>query len=347
MNAIKMKRILINICKYVLLIFAAFVALVPIVSCIFTAFKTEQEYANTNVITLPKSFLNFDNFIIAWNKANMGKAFLNSFIILICVLAGSIMISAMLAYVLNRFKFPGNKLIRNLFTIATLIPGIASQVTVYQIMTALHLVNSMPGYIILMMGTDVITIYIFLQFFENLSSTLDESAILDGCTYFGVFFKILLPLLKPAIVTSAILKGVSTYNEYYMANLYLQDKTKYLAVCVLRPHGQPVQLHLRRCHHHHHPRPYRVPAVSGSDLQRHGCRCGQRLKLRHPHFSFIICCFSRFLYRSRENTAEGKQTIFYYRSLSYEQRKNVLRCTAQHPLAGKACRCYCPGVAVQ
>lgn len=176
MNAIKMKRILINICKYVLLIFAAFVALVPIVSCIFTAFKTEQEYANTNVITLPKSFLNFDNFIIAWNKANMGKAFLNSFIILICVLVGSIMISAMLAYVLNRFKFPGNKLIRNLFTIATLIPGIASQVTVYQIMTALHLVNSMPGYIILMMGTDVITIYIFLQFFENLSPTLDESA---------------------------------------------------------------------------------------------------------------------------------------------------------------------------
>lgn len=105
--------------------------------------------------------MNFDNFIIAWNKANMGKAFLNSFIILICVLVGSIMISAMLAYVLNRFKFPGNKLIRNLFTIATLIPGIASQVTVYQIMTALHLVNSMPGYIILMMGTDVITIYIF------------------------------------------------------------------------------------------------------------------------------------------------------------------------------------------
>ena len=220
MNAIKMKRILINICKYVLLIFAAFVALVPIVSCIFTAFKTEEEYASTNVITLPKNFLNFDNFIIAWNKANMGKAFLNSFIILICVLVGSIMISAMLAYVLNRFKFPGN----------TLIPGIASQVTVYQIMTALHLVNSMPGYIILMMGTDVITIYIFLQFFENLSPTLDESAILDGCTYFGVFFKILLPLLKPAIVTSAILKGVSTYNEYYMANLYLQDKTKYQVV---------------------------------------------------------------------------------------------------------------------
>ena len=207
-SSYKAKNIVINICKYALLIFAAFVALVPIVSCIITAFKTVDEYNNTNVMTPPQNWLYLDNFITAWQKADMGHAFLNSFIVLICVLAGSIMISSMLAYVLNRFKFPGNTLIRNLFMIATLIPGIATQVTVYQIMTALHLVNSLPGYIILMMGTDVITIYIFLQFFENLSVSLDESA----------------------VVTSAILKGVSTYNEYYMANLYLQDKTKYQVV---------------------------------------------------------------------------------------------------------------------
>lgn len=227
---IKVRQALVSVAKYALLLFSAFVALVPIVSCVVTAFKTEEEYAATNVMTPPSSWLYFDNFITAWQKADMGHAFLNSFLVLICVLAGSVMISSMLAYVLNRFQFHGNALIRNLFTIATLIPGIATQVTVYQIMTALHLVNSLPGYIILMMGTDVITIYIFLQFFENLSVSLDESAILDGCSYFGVFFKILLPLLKPAIVTSAILKGVGTYNEYYMANLYLQDKTKYQVV---------------------------------------------------------------------------------------------------------------------
>lgn len=135
--ALKAKRLVLNVIKYAFLIFAAFVALVPIVSCIFTAFKTDEEYASTNVIELPQNWLNFDNFITAWQQADMGRAFLNSFIILICVLVGSIMISSMLAYVLNRFKFPGNALIRNLFTIATLIPGIASKVTVYQIMTAL------------------------------------------------------------------------------------------------------------------------------------------------------------------------------------------------------------------
>lgn len=229
-TAIKLKSFLLNFVKYAFLCIAAFISLVPIVSCITTAFKTNEEYASTNVMTPPSNWFYLENFKTAWQQANMGAAFLNSFIVLICVLAGSVLISSMLAYVLNRFQFPGNGLIRNLFMIATLIPGIATQVTVYQIMTALRLVNSLPGYIILMMGTDVITIYIFLQFFENLSVSLDESAILDGCSYFGVFFKILLPLLKPAIVTSAILKGVSTYNEYYMANLYLQDKTKYQVV---------------------------------------------------------------------------------------------------------------------
>ena len=174
----KGQKLILNILKYALLIFGASVALVPIVSCVITAFKTVDEYQSTNVMVLPRSWLYFDNFVTAWKQASLGSAFLHSFMILICVLVGSVLISAMLAYVLDRFKFPGNTLIHNLFMIATLIPGIASQVTVYQIMDSLGLVNSFHGYIILMLGTDVITIYIFLQFFENLPVTLDESAII-------------------------------------------------------------------------------------------------------------------------------------------------------------------------
>ena len=63
--ALKAKRLVLNVIKYAFLIFAAFVALVPIVSCIFTAFKTDEEYANTNVIDLPRNWLNFDNFVTA------------------------------------------------------------------------------------------------------------------------------------------------------------------------------------------------------------------------------------------------------------------------------------------
>lgn len=225
--------ILQKICKYLLvflkyfsLVFFSFVAVLPVVSCAITAFKTDTEYQQTNVMVPPENWLNFNNFIQAFQKANMGRAFINSVIILVCVLVISVFVGTQLAYVLNRFKFPGNNLIRNLFLFATLLPGVAMQVSVYEIMTNLHFINSLPGYIIMMCGTDVISIYIYIQFFENISVSLDESAIVDGASYFTIFYRILLPLLKPAIVTSCILKGVGTYNEYYSANLYLQDKKR-------------------------------------------------------------------------------------------------------------------------
>ncbi len=212
------------IVKYVSLIFFSFCAVLPIWSCVVTAFKTEEEYNTTNVMTLPESWLNFDNFKTAFETADMGRAFINSGIVLVCVLIGAILIGTQLAYVLNRFKFSGNGLIRNLFLFASLLPGVAMQVTLYKIMGTLGFINHLYGYIIMMMGTDVISIYIFIQYMENIPVSLDESAIIDGASYFKIYWKIMLPLLKPAIVTSMVLKGVSTYNEYYAASLYLQSQ---------------------------------------------------------------------------------------------------------------------------
>lgn len=214
------------IIQYVSLIFFSLVALIPVVSCVITAFKTDEEYQTTNVMTLPGSWLNFGNFVGAFTKANMGRAFINSFIILVFVLIFSTIVGTQLAYVLNRFKFVGNGLIRNLFLFASQLPGVAMQVALYEIMYKIHFINSLPGYIVMMCGTDIISIYIYIQFFENIDYSLDESAIVDGANYFTIFYKILFPLLKPAVVTACILKGVGTWNEYYSANLYLQDKTK-------------------------------------------------------------------------------------------------------------------------
>ena len=211
--------------EYLALLLACFIALLPVWSSFTTSFKTAEEYATTNAMTLPQNWLNFGNYAQVWTEGEMLRAFLTSASVVVVVVALSVMMGSMLAYVLNRFRFPGNGLIRNLFMIATLIPGIAMQVTTYQIMKDLGFLNSIVGYMILMSGTDVISIYIFLQYFENLDGALDESAVLEGCTYFGVFFRILLPLTKPAIITVAVLKGVGVYNEYYSANLYLQSNS--------------------------------------------------------------------------------------------------------------------------
>ena len=174
--------------KYLSLAFFSFFALLPIVSCVITAFKTDREYQNTNVMTLPESWLNFSNFVDAFKKAGMARAFINSTVILLFVLVFSTILGTQLAYVLDRFKFTGNKLIRNMFLFATMLPGVAMQISVYEIMYKLKFINSLPGYIVLMCGTDVIAIYIFIQFFENIDISLDESAIVDGASYFTIFY---------------------------------------------------------------------------------------------------------------------------------------------------------------
>lgn len=220
-KSIKVSTVIFNIIKHLSLIIASLVAIIPVVVCVLTAFKTNEEYASSSVLAAPKSWLYFENFKIAIEKANMLRGFLNTAIVLVVVLACSVLISAMLAYVLNRFSFPGRGMIENLFLFASLLPGIAMQVTIYKIMYWLGFINHLYGYMVVLMGTDIISIYIFLQFFENLPVSLDESAIMDGCTYFGVFFRILFPLLKPAIMTTLVLKGVSVYNEYYASSLYL------------------------------------------------------------------------------------------------------------------------------
>ena len=219
------RRTIIKGLEYLVLLLACFIALLPVWSSFTTSFKTAEEYATTNAMTLPQNWLNFGNYAQVWTEGEMLRAFLTSASVVVVVVTVSVMMGSMLAYVLNRFRFPGNGLIRNLFMIATLSPGIAMQVTTYQIMKDLGFLNSIVGYMILMSGTDVISIYIFLQYFENLDGALDESAVLEGCTYFGVFFRILLPLTKPAVITVAVLKGVGVYNEYYSANLYLQSNS--------------------------------------------------------------------------------------------------------------------------
>lgn len=216
--------------KHLTLVVTAFLCLLPLASCVFAAFKSAEEFAVSSKVAPPVNWGYLQNFERFLSESGIIQGFLTSIFVMLIVIAISVMSGSMLAYVLDRFTFKGNKLIRNGFLMASLIPTILMQVTIYKMMISFNLVNSLVGYIIMMAGTDVISIYILLQYFENLPEALDESAVIEGCTYFGVFFKILFPLLRPAVITCMILKGVAIYNEYYSANLYLQDKSRYKTV---------------------------------------------------------------------------------------------------------------------
>ena len=111
-----------------------------------------------------------------------------------------------------------------LFLLATLVPGVTTQVATFQIINGLGLYDSRFALILLFMGTDIISIYIFLQFIRAIPKSLDEAAMIEGAGHLRIFFQIILPNLKPAIATVVIIKGIAIYNEFYLPFLYLPSK---------------------------------------------------------------------------------------------------------------------------
>ncbi len=206
--------------KYVFLTLASIITLLPLVVLVITAFKTKREFATTGPLQLPQSWFNFDNFVTAFVDGNMAIGFRNTSIVLVVSLAGTILIGSMTAYAIDRFKFRLKKVVIALFLLATLVPGVTTQVATFQIVNGLGLYDSLWALIALNLGTDIISIYIFLQFMQSIPKDLDEAAMLDGANKFTIYWRVILPLLKPAIATVVIIKGIAIYNEFYQAFLY-------------------------------------------------------------------------------------------------------------------------------
>ncbi|MCM3173840.1 MULTISPECIES: carbohydrate ABC transporter permease [Paenibacillus] len=234
----QVKYTLASIVKYASLILAAFIALLPIVVILFASLKTNAEYATTSPLTPPADWLNFANYSRAFVDGNMLVGFKNTIIILLISIVGATLTGSMIAYVLDRFKFKGKKIMVAAFLLATLIPSVTTQVATFQIINALDLFNTRWAAIVMYLGTDIIAVYIFLQFLGSISSALDESAMLDGASYLTIYWRIILPLLKPAIVTVIIVKGVNIYNDFYTPFLYMpKDSLQVISTALFKFKG--------------------------------------------------------------------------------------------------------------
>jgi multiple sugar transport system permease protein len=210
--------------KYGSLIAASVIALLPIVVIVMASLKTTKEFLGTGPLVAPGNWLNFANFDVAFNKGGMLAAFANTAFILVISVTGSLVIGSMAAYALSRFEFRLKPLIVFLFLVAAIVPSITAQVATFQVVNGLGLFNTRWSAIVLYTSTDIIAIYIFMQFMRGIPKSLDEAAILDGASHFTVYRKIILPLLKPAIATVMIVKGVAVYNDFYIPYLYMPGK---------------------------------------------------------------------------------------------------------------------------
>lgn len=205
------------------LILCCLLVIIPLVVVLIGAFKTHDEYISTGVFELP-SVPQVENFSIAFINGKVMQGLLNTAIILAVSCFGTIITGTMTAFVLQRFRMLFTRAVKTIFLFASLLPNISMQVTVFQIVSKLGLYDSLAAPCVLYIGTDIISIYIFIQFLDNISVSLDESAFLDGAGYPRIYWSIILPMLRPAIATVLVIKFVSIYNDFYTPNLYMPNK---------------------------------------------------------------------------------------------------------------------------
>lgn len=223
--------------KYFAVLLMCCVILLPILIFLLSSFKTNQEFAKTTLFQLPEAF-DLENYKQVFVKGHLLTAYRNTLILLLFGVTLNILFGTMLAYALGRFQFRARGLILAMIMGARVIPTITTQVATFTVIKSIGLYDTLWAPILLYAGTDVVQIFLYLQFIESIPYELDESAKLAGASNFRIYWDIILPLMKPATVTAVILKVVAIYNDMYIPYLYLaSDKNLVISTALLRFNG--------------------------------------------------------------------------------------------------------------
>ena len=224
---------------YLLLGIWALINLFPVYWMFTFSLKTNTEIFGENVAGLPREWM-WSNYKRALSVGDIGKYFSNSVIVASVTIALVMLISLMATFALTRFIWKGRKRMNQFFMLGLTIPIHASIVPIYVTLSKLHLLNTYLALIIpyaafsLAMG-----ILICTGFMQELPMDLDEAACIDGYGTWGIFFRIIVPLMKPAVATVSIYTFLQCWNELMFANIFVSNAThKTLPVGVQALSGQ-------------------------------------------------------------------------------------------------------------
>ena len=227
--------------KFILGIFVIFwslVAALPFVFMVLNSFKDKFEILTEGVFAIPKKFeiTNYVNVI----KGNFIHFFINSVIVVVVALSILLFISACASYPLSRFKFKLGKPIYGIIVACMSIPIHITLIPVFKMSQALKVYDSIVALIGPYVATAIpISVFILTSFMKEIPKEIEESAEIDGCNRFQMFFKIIFPLAKPGLATLAIYNGVNMWNEFSFAYTLTQSaKNKTLPLAVWEFQGQ-------------------------------------------------------------------------------------------------------------
>ncbi|MEK5463916.1 carbohydrate ABC transporter permease [Paenibacillus sp. FSL R7-0210] len=200
---------------WIFLIAAALLALFPIIMVVLGSFKTNQEL--TGSATIWPSSWHFSNYLEAWKNANFSRYTLNSIFVSVVTTVGTLLVASMSAYAVNRVSFIGKKAY-SLLMASTLFISIGAVVLrpQFDLMVMLGLNKTLWGVIIILISAHATCYFILIGFFQSIPRDLDEAAMIDGCNFYSVYLRIILPLLRPALAVAGLGAFQGSWNEYIL-----------------------------------------------------------------------------------------------------------------------------------
>lgn len=229
MSKAKIKKNTVFITTLIVLIFF----MVPFFVLVINTFKTTPEFIKTP-FALPKKIY-LENFSVAVRRMNFWKALKNTAVITVGTVVVNTLVSAMTGYLFARKKWKVNKVVFMAFLASMVAPFQVYMIPLVKIYAGwFGWSNSLPIVAYIGIGLNIpFAVFLYNGFIEGIPKELDEAALIDGCSFTGTFFKIILPLLKSIIITVTVFVAMGIWNDYLMSSLFLtKQETKTLAIAI-------------------------------------------------------------------------------------------------------------------
>ena len=217
------KKTTADIASYVFLVIMTLLTLFPIIYTVLSSFKS-----NTEILAYPERIFShsptFDNYIQAWSSPDfqVSRLLFNSIYYTLANVVIVMIISSMAGYVFARGNFKGKKIVFACFASLMFIKlGGISVYATFKILNFLHITQSLPALILInLFGVPIVNIYLVKGYIDTIPNAIDEAARIDGASFPGIFFRIIMPLLKPILATVGILAFQASWNDYLMPTIF-------------------------------------------------------------------------------------------------------------------------------
>jgi multiple sugar transport system permease protein len=208
---------------YTFLIGFTVIYMLPFFSALITSVRTQDDLSLNGVFSIPRE-LTLNNFPTAWQQGRVNRYILNSFIITIPALVGTIFLSSLSAFALARYQFPGNRLVYFMYVAGTMLPFQILLLPVFLLTNKLGLYNTYWGIILIHVAFQLgFCTFVLRNFMRTLPGEIMDAARIDGANDWGIYWRIVMPLTVPAIAAVATLEFTWIFNDYLWAIILIQS----------------------------------------------------------------------------------------------------------------------------